>query len=68
MGSHLFAELARRTLDDARHEVEVYGQEIPEYRFVEHDGRRQAEALDYAVWLRACVISPVGSACGVRGH
>ncbi|WP_413812152.1 PucR family transcriptional regulator [Streptomyces sp. OE57] len=52
MGSHLFAELARRTLDDARHEVEVYGQEIPEYRFVEHDGRRRAEALDYAVWLR----------------
>ncbi|WP_413098875.1 PucR family transcriptional regulator [Streptomyces sp. Inha503] len=52
MGSHLFAELARRTLDDARHEVEVYGQEIPEYRFVEQDGRRRAEALDYAVWLR----------------
>ncbi|MGW7692150.1 PucR family transcriptional regulator [Streptomyces asiaticus] len=52
MGSHLFAELARRTLDDAHHEVEVYGQEIPEYRFVEHDGRRRAEALDYAVWLR----------------
>ncbi|MBI0384287.1 PucR family transcriptional regulator, partial [Streptomyces albiflaviniger] len=52
MGIHLFAELARRTLDDARHEVEVYGQEIPEYRFVEHDGRRRAEALDYAVWLR----------------
>ncbi|MFD0441958.1 hypothetical protein ACFQ10_03965 [Streptomyces indonesiensis] len=39
MGSHLFAELARRALDDARHEVEIYGQEIPEYRFVEHDGR-----------------------------
>ncbi|MBI0298313.1 helix-turn-helix domain-containing protein [Streptomyces sp. PRKS01-29] len=52
MESHLFAELARRTLDDARHEVEVYGREIPEYRFVEHDGRRRAEALDYAVWLR----------------
>ncbi|WP_063729252.1 PucR family transcriptional regulator [Streptomyces sp. RTd22] len=52
MGSHLFAELARRTLDDARHEVEVYGREIPEYRFVEDDGRLRAEALDYAVWLR----------------
>ncbi|MGW2330397.1 PucR family transcriptional regulator [Streptomyces sp. NPDC001700] len=52
MGSHLFAALSRRTLDDARHEVEVYGREIPEYRFVEDDGRLRAEALEYAVWLR----------------
>ncbi|GAA1096573.1 PucR family transcriptional regulator [Streptomyces javensis] len=66
MGSHLFAELARRTLDDARHEVEVYGQEIPEYRFVEHDGRRRAEALDYAVWLRRRTLdlAPEGTPLG----
>lgn len=47
---HLFAELGKRLEDNARREIEVYRDELPEFRALRGDAH--ARTLEYAVWLR----------------